>query len=415
MIDALRHLQYRLLWSGSLFTYAGHWINQVALGWLAYDMTGSGTIVGAVLGFRAVPILVLAPVSGVFADRWSKGAILIAASAVNVVGALALAGLVASGWIATWHLFAFTFVIGAAHVFDRTARHSAVQDLVPTGAVMNAVALNSIAFSLMRVLSPAIAGYLLAWFGAALNFTIQAVLYALAIVVLACMRWPARHAGAAHGSMWESLREGITFAARDRTIRSVFALTAIPFFFMVPVWGTLLPVYAKDVFQAGPQGLGWLFTAVGVGGLAGGIAAAALSRFDRLGSLQLVSFAGFALGLVGAAVSPTLAIAWPFVALAGLMEMIGYASGQTMLQLSAPAAMRGRILSLMQYNPALISMGALVVGIGADLAGPRAITLAAAVVAMVAGAALLAAVPELRTMRASALSARTDRTDRGSK
>ncbi|MFM9884946.1 MAG: MFS transporter [Burkholderiales bacterium] len=408
MIEALRHSQFRLLWCGSLFTYAGHWIHQVVFAWVAYELTGSGAVVGAVLGFRAIPILLLASLSGVAADRYSRRHLLMGASLVNVIGALLMGGLIATKGLQTWHLFVFITMVGSAHVFDRTTRYVSIQDLVPIGAVMNAVALNTIAFNLMRVLSPALAGYLLAWFSAEINFFIQAMLYAAAILTASLIRFPARARAERGGSIWQSLTEGMRYAVSDRTTRSVFLFSAVPFLFLIPIWNTLMPLYAKGEFNAGPEGLGWLFAAVGIGGLIGGFIAAALSRFDRLGSLQIASGIAFLVALVGIAFSPTLAIALPFVVLAGIGEMVTTAAGQTLMQLSAPASMRGRVLSLLQFNPALISIGSVAIGVGADLIGPRGITLAATGAALMAGVVMIVKAPDLFTLRASTLQSKAE-------
>jgi MFS family permease len=406
---ALKYREYRLLWTGSLFTYAGHWINQVTMGWVAYDITGSGTVLGAILGVRAIPVLLLAPLSGIAADRYSCRAILALSNLLNVIVALALGALLALGLARVWHLFVFVIIIGAGHVFDRTTRHVAMQELVPRDAVMNAVALNSIAFSLMRVLSPAIAGYLIAWFSSAVNFFVQGLLYALAVALVFLIRFPQRHVEAHSGPFWDHLTAGMRFARKDRTTGAALLFTAVPFFFLVPTWGTLLPLYARDVFQAGPEGLGWLLTAVGIGGVAGGLSAAALSRFDRLGRLQIAFVVVFVAALVGVALSPTVYAALVFVVLAGIGEMVSISAGQTILQLTAPAAIRGRILSLLQFNPALISIGSLLAGGGADLFGPRGITLAACAAALLSSAALVVAAPFVWTLRASVLEAERER------
>jgi MFS family permease len=408
MFDALRFPQFRLLWAGSLFTYAGHWIHQVVFAWVAYELTGSGAIVGAVLGFRAIPILLLAPFSGVAADRYSHRTLLIWSSLINALTAACMGGLLATKDLTTWHLFVIIWIVGAAHVFDRTTRQASIQDLVPRFAVMNAVALNTIAFSLMRVLSPALAGYLLAWFNAAVNFYIQGLLYVAAIVLVSLIHFPKTEPQQREGSFWQSLTEGMRYAAGDRLTRTLFLFTAVPFFFLIPVWNTLLPIYAKHEFKVGPEGLGWLFAAVGIGGLLGGFVAAGLSRFDRLGAVQIAAAIIFIIALTGISVSPSVAIAFPFVVLAGIGEMVTTASGQALLQLSAPKVMRGRVASLMQFYPALISLGSVVVGIGADLIGARGITLATTGAALLAGAFMIVTAPQLSTLRASTLQSKAE-------
>lgn len=403
MWPALRHRGFRLLWIGSLFAYGGNWINQATMGWVAYDITGSASFVGLILGARAIPVLLLAPLSGVAADRFPPRRLLAAANALNVLLAAGLGALLALDLARPWHLIAVVFAGGIGHVFDRTTRQTAVQDLVPREAVMNAVSLNIIAFSLMRVLSPALAGYLIAWFSAAANFLVQAGLYAVAVLLLFGVSFPRRGASSAHDPVWTSLSEGMRFVRHDRVTRTAMLLNAVPFFFLLPIWGTLLPIYARDVFQAGPQGMGWLYTSVGVGGVAGGLASAALSRLDRLGWLQIVSTTVMIAALACMALSSTIAVAVPFVIGAGIAEMVSMSAAQSVLQLSAPQSMRGRVLGLMQFNPALISIGSLLVGVGADLFGPRGITLIACGAALLVLAGVALSAPYMLKVRMSTL------------
>lgn len=406
---ALAYRDYRWLWSGGLFSYSAQWINQVALGWLAYELTGSGTVLGAVLGARAVPIVLLAPLAGVAADRVHRRTLLIASQALFCAATAALALLIASGSVRVWHLFAFTFVQGTAHVFDRTSRQSAILDLVPREVAFNAVALNNVAFGFTRVLSPAVAGYLIAWLSAAANFFVQAGLYLLAIGTLLRLPTRERPRSPAAGTLWHGLTEGFRFAAGDAAARAVLLATAVPYLFLIPTWGTLLPVYAKDVLHAGPEGLGWLMTAVGVGALLGGVASTALGRVERSGWLLVGASLVFCAALLGVAASPSILIAVPFVMLAGIGEMVSVTLGQSLLQVAAPDASRGRVLSLLQFNPALISLGSVAVGIGVDLIGAPAVTVVASLAAAVATGALAWRSRALRELRLSRLVARGQR------
>ena len=176
-LSALRHRDFRRLWAGTFCSTAGQWVQQATLGWVVYDLTHSSTLLGAVLAMRAIPMLLLAPISGVVADRYDRRRALAASQLIVVVISFALAAGLALKQVQVWHLFAFTLLAGIGMVFDRTMRIALVFGTVPRADVANAVALNSIAFSLMRTLGPALAGFLIAWVGAAWNFALQGVLY----------------------------------------------------------------------------------------------------------------------------------------------------------------------------------------------------------------------------------------------
>jgi MFS family permease len=160
------------------------------------------------------------------------------------------------------------------------------------------------------------------------------------------------------------------------------------------------------VFQGGPQVLGALLSAVGVGGVAGGFVTAALGNFERRGVLQLAALLLLSLALIGFAVSPSLLVALPLLALAGFFEMIYLTTNQTLLQLSIPDALRGRVTGIVSLSAGLAPVGALIAGIGADLIGPRAITIALAGIALLIAVVVACASPTIRNYRLSEALAR---------
>ena len=164
--SALRHPHFRRLWIGTFCSTAGQWVQSATLGWVVYDLTQSSALLGAVLSMRAIPMLLLAPVSGVVAERYDRRYALALSQLVVVFISFAIALGLALHRLQVWHLFAFTLLAGVGMVFDRTMRNTLVFGTVPRADVANAVALNSIAFSLMRTAGPAAAGFLIAWVGA---------------------------------------------------------------------------------------------------------------------------------------------------------------------------------------------------------------------------------------------------------
>ena len=182
-----------------------------------YEVTGSGALVGTVLGVRAIPMFLFAPLSGVAADRYPRRRLLQASQALAAVVSFAAGAALALGLVGTWMFVAFTLVMGASNVIDRPARFSAAFDLVPREVAVKAVALNTIGFSLARIVGPAIAGFLIAAFGAAGCFFIQGALYAASgLVVLAVVFPPARPKTdrSALADMQEMLRYAAAIARR---------------------------------------------------------------------------------------------------------------------------------------------------------------------------------------------------------
>ena len=165
---------------------------------MVYEITGSGTLLGAVMGARAIPMILLTPVSGVAADRYDRKRLIYASQGLAAAVTLAFGAALALGIVSTWMLFAFTMTMGAANVTDRPARFSTAFELVPRELAVKAVALNTIGFSMARVLGPMLAGYLIAAFGGAGTFFLQGLLYAASGVMVLFVVFPVRTSARAH-------------------------------------------------------------------------------------------------------------------------------------------------------------------------------------------------------------------------
>lgn len=365
---------------------------------MVYEVTGSGALVGTVLGVRAIPMFLLAPLSGVAADRFPRRRLLQASQVLAAVVSFSVGIALALGMVGTWMLVVFTILMGATNVIDRPARLSTAFDLVAREDAMKAVALNTIGFSLMRIVGPAIAGYLIAGVGAAGCFLIQGVLYAASALVVLTVVFPGARPRTGRSAMAD-MQEMLRYAATHRAMRVLIVLGVLPYLLLIPVWNTLFPIYAKDEFAAGAPGLGLLLTAVGAGGTLGGLIANALARVERQALMQAGWIVLMASAIVGIAASPTLAVAAAFGFVAGVAEMAHTASNMATVQMAAPETMRGRVASLTMLYPAMISTGSFISGPLADLLGARGASLALATAAIVAVAALYFITPQVREMR----------------
>lgn len=366
-VAPLRHRDFRRLWTGTFFATAGQWIQQATLGWVVYEVTRSPTVLGAVLGVRAIPMLLLAPISGYVADRFDKRRALAASQFLMVVISIALAALLARDAVEVWHLFAFSILAGVGAVFDRTLRNTLVFASVPRNEVANAVALNSIAFSVTRAVGPGVAGYLIASVGATWNFAIQALLYLCVCFAALSVSAPMQSNDTRpRASPFHDMKEGICFAMTDPVARVTFVTGLVPPLLLIPAFSALMPIFAADIFKAGPQGLGLMLSAVGVGGIVGGVAAAWTTRYDRTGLVQTLALVMFGASLFCFALAPTIEFALFWLAIAGIAEMVHFTIHVTTLQMCAPEHMRGRMASLLPLFPAFISVGSLGAGLLAD-------------------------------------------------
>ena len=382
-----------------MLSWSSQWIQHAALGWVVYEITGSGALLGAVMGARAIPMLLLTPVSGMAADRYDRRRLMQASQGLAAAVSLAFGAALAMGVVSTWMLFAFTMLMGASNVMDRPARFTTAFELVPREIAVKAVALNTIGFSMARVVGPALAGYIIAAAGGAGSFFVQGVLYAASGFMVLLVALPVRTAAPSPHSPAKDMLDGLRFAVTNPRTRVLLMVGLLPFFLLIPVFGTLYPILAKDEFAAGPTGLGLLLTAVGVGGTLGGFIANALARAERQGLIQTVWVLVMGAAIIGVASSPSFVMAIAFSIVGGAAEMAHASSNMAMLQISAPEAMRGRISALLMLNPAFISLGALVAGPLSDALGVRHASITLAAVAMLAVAALYISSPVLRSLR----------------
>ncbi|MEA3366517.1 MAG: MFS transporter, partial [Planctomycetota bacterium] len=277
IIRSLRHRNFRLYFFGQGLSVTGTWMQSVAMGWLVYRLTGSKALLG-LAGFASqILTFAVAPFAGVLADRWNRRRTIITAQALAMAQALALASVTLTGMVQVWHVIALSVFTGLVRGFEVPTRHSfIVQMLDERKDLPNAIALNSFLANTARMVGPLIAGGII-WAareygesqhdgtarGAGLVFLINGASYATIIAALVAMRIAPRHRESA-GNVLAGLKEGIAYAWRTPTIRTVLVLLALTSLVAVP-YANLLPAFAKDtnLLAGGPDTLGYLMGAAG--------------------------------------------------------------------------------------------------------------------------------------------------------
>jgi MFS family permease len=377
-VRPLRHRSFALLWGAGLVSTIGSWMQAVAVGALLISRTGQATWAVLVAAAAFLPIGLLSPVGGALADRVARRPVLIAGNVAEAAVAFALAALVGTGHEDPALLVALVAVQGAASAVVGPFQQAILPDLVPPSEFLPAIALNSAQWNLGRIAGPALAGGAIAAFGYPLAFDANAISFLAVVAALLFVRF-APPAGTAGDRLLASLRAGLAAARREPgcwaaiwTI-GVVALIASPFIALVPAMAERV---ARGAGGAAPSGravaaaTGVLTTAQGIGAVAGAMCLAGLAaRFGR-GRVLAASLAAFPLALLvyGSAQSLWWAAAGLFAV--GL-AYIGVLSGLSLVvQVRAPAAFRGRVLSL--YLVALgvaYPVGALIQGPVADRIG----------------------------------------------
>lgn len=357
--SSLRIRNYRIFLGAQLISVSGTWMQWVAQSWLVLRITGRGTAVGVVTALSFLPMLVGGAWSGIVADRYDKRRVLIVTQASAAALAVVLGALTAVGVVELWMIYALSLASGVVMLFDHPTRQAFVTELVGPDQVSNAVGLNSAVFNAGRMVGPAVAALLIASFGVAPAFFVNAVSYLAVIVALLMLDrgalMPTERAPSAPGQF----RETLAYLKTRRSLRHTLIIVALVATFGLN-YTVYLPVFAKFALNGGAGVYGLLSSALAFGALIGALAAAARAK----PSMRHLVLAAGAFGLAGglAALAPTVTLAVVILPLVGATSMGFITTANSILQVRAPGAMRGRIMALY----ALVFLG------GTALGGPLA-------------------------------------------
>ena len=402
--EALRHREYRLIWYGQLFSSMGTWMDEVTRGWLIYQLTDSAVQLGLVRGVQAIPFLLLSPLAGSAADRYSRKTQLLIAQAANGLIYAATAVLIFTDQIRPWHVYVTAFLMAAVQAFQQPARTAMISDAVPPGYLTNAIGLNALMYNVSRSTGPALAGVLIAVFGTGGAYSVQAVFFLLATLWTMQLRPVQRASTGAGGhtahreSFGRSIIEGWKFSWTSEAVRTGLLCTMLACLFIAP-FTTLLPVFARDLLDVGADGQGFLLTAMGVGALCSAILIA--SAGDKLprGMLMLGSTALYGVIVMIFAASPWFQLSLVMMGIAGLCHVHSHALVQTVIQSHSPSEFRGRTMAIFTMNQVFTTAGSMLIGALSLLLGARWAVAAMGVVGSLAMVMIYVTMPRARHIR----------------
>ena len=363
-LRSLKNRNYRFFFVGQGISLIGTWMQQIAMSWLVYRLTGSALLLG-VVGFSGqIPSFVLAPVAGVLADRSNKRRVLVITQTLAMLQAFGLSALVLTRSITVWQIVPLSVFLGCVNAFDITTRQAFVVEMLEKKEDLgNAIALNSSLVNGARLIGPAIAGVLIAAVGEGVCFLLNGISYIAAIAALIAMKIerPAAPMAARNGFM-RDLYEGFSYAFGFSPIRSILLLLALVSFMGTP-YQVLMPIFAGGILKGGPHTLGFLMGASGLGALAGAVFLASRKSSPRLGMITPLAGALFGLGLMVFSRSRLLWLSLPLMSVTGFGMMVQMASSNMVLQSIVDDGKRGRVMSL--FAMAFLGMapfGSLVAG-----------------------------------------------------
>lgn len=366
---ALRHRNYRLFFYGQLVSLIGTWLQQTAMSWFVYEITGSKFLLGAVAAIGSAPMMIFSLWGGSLADRYSKRSILIGTQTAQMLSAFALAAGAWIGFASASFIMVIAALNGVAMGFDIPARQAFTVEMTSREDLLNAISLNSSIFHGARVIGPSIAGLMIGTVGIPICFFLNGVSFIAVIVGLMMMQLPPLERPTIHTSPLEHAWSGIVYSIQHQRVRTILSL-----FFAVGVFGwsytVLMPAFARDVLGRGANGYGLLISASGAGALIGALLVAA---YGHLVTPRKLAFGGiylFSAAVIALAFTRSFYFSLGYLFLAGFGMLLFFATSNTTLQTIVPDEMRGRVMGIWSLVfGMMIPLGSIEAGAVANLLG----------------------------------------------
>ncbi len=386
IFSSLRSRNYRIYFTGQGISLIGTWMQNIAMSWLVYRLTGSVFLLG-LIGFTSqIPTFVLAPFTGVLTDRYNRLRIMQLAQVFFMLQALAMALLVLYNVIEVWHLITLSLAFGIISAFDAPARQSLVVDLIDDPKNLgNAIALNSALFNGARLIGPAIAGITIAAVGEGICFLLNTFSFIAVIIALLVIKTPMKPSAKKTEKFKDGFMEGVHYTFQSVPIRTMIILLAFLSLAGFP-FIVLLPAYAKEILHGSSDTLGFLMSALGAGALTGALFMASRRSVIGLGGIISMNVCLLGLSLILASFSTKLHYSLIVFFFGGLSMILSLAAINTMLQTIADEDKRGRVMSF--YAMALMGttpIGNLLAGAIASGIGISFTLLAGGVITVLAG------------------------------
>lgn len=395
MFSSLRIRNYRLYWYGTVVGNAGDWMDQIALNWLIWQMTGSGAYLGLLAFCRAAPILFFTLIGGALADRVERRRLMQGTQTFAMFLALLLAALVLLDVVQVWHVLVIAALRGVFMSLNMPTRQALISDIVGREHLMNAIALNSATMNLTKVLGGSLGGILITIIGVGGVFLLNGLSFLVMIVSLAMMTIPPLVATKERKSIVGSIGEGLSYIRHNVQMRSLIILALVPMMLGMP-YMSLLPVFADNVLDIGNEGYGILVACTGVGAMIGALTIAALSNMQHRGKVMLLVMIMFGVMLLLFSRSTNTTLSFALLLGVGAGQTTFMALNNTLLQSLATDEMRGRVMSIFFLNRGMLPLGTLGAGVATEIIGVQwTVTIMASALALL-GLVMFFRAPEVR-------------------
>jgi MFS family permease len=398
---------FRYLWLGQLSHAGALWMEQIARPFLILEITdGSATHVGGVIAMRTLPQLLFGVWAGVIADWFDRRMVLLLDKVAVLLLNVLFAVLIVSGTLELWHIYAYAFLRGSMMAFDQPARQALIPSIVTQDRVTNAIALMSATQNTMRIVGAALGGFAYAVLGAEGAFVSIAVIYVGAVVFTYLLDVPTheRPEGSGPGAMTRGLLDGVRYALSHTAIRGILLLSLVYFTFGMSYMQVFAPLFAEKVLDIGSFGFGFMTSLTGVGALVAALVIAQRQP-SRLGMILPLLAGVFGLMLIAFAAATYLPRPAGLIVPLVLIMVVGgvqtgyFSLARAMMLHSAPEAMRGRVVSLLSLDRAVMTAGAAAAGLLSDAMGVQPAQIVYGLICAAGGFAMLLLAPGFRATR----------------
>lgn len=372
ILRSLKYRNFKLFFYGQSVSLIGTWMQKTAVSWLVYRLTGSAVLLGIVGFVSLIPSLVLSPYAGSYIERHNRFKVLVYTQVISMLQAGALAAMIFFKCYSIPGIVILSLIQGIINAFDITCRQSLMVEMVDNKEDLpNAIALNSTMTNIARIAGPAVAGIILSTLGEDFCFISNFLSYIAVLTCLFMMKLNLAAVVKPQTDIWTELKEGFKYVSGNKDISSMVIMLGLSSLFVIP-FNTLMPVFAKDLFNGNAKTFSWFESTAGLGSVISAVYLANLKHNKGLIKIIIVASLLFGTSVLFLAYARALPIALFFMTITGVGMMAQTSAINTFIQTNAAPNMRSRAISyyVMAYQ-GIIPIGSLMIGLLASSLGPR--------------------------------------------
>ncbi len=369
ILDALSYRDFRWLWIGSFVSFMAMNMQMITRSWLILRVTDDSPLALTLVTLTfALPMTVVAPFAGAFADRFSRKKLIVFSQIGSGILTLILGTLDLTGIVTFWHIMVIGIFNGSLMSINMPSRQAIISDIVPDSKLMNAISLSNSSMNLTRVAGPALAGFLILLLDTAGVFFVISIIYAFAAVTIGMVHYAPNRVAKTGKNVGRDVGDGIRYAFANPVLRGLFIMSFIPVLFGFS-YMVLVPAWAREALAIESDGLGILLMLMGIGATIGTLLLSVMGNIPRRGMVMLCASLAWGVALAVFAQVTSFSMAVPFLIFIGFTSSMYMSLNMTMVQLKADPEMRGRTMSISMMTFGMMPLSAVPFGTLAEKIG----------------------------------------------